>query len=88
MKGKKYYAVYADNGFLCASKWELVIKMRQYFRGDRCKSYKSKEDAIYATLQGYYDIHISQKFIGDIELNIPRFTKDFLPHEVVNDNME
>lgn len=82
MKGRKYYALYADNGFLFTNKWEMVIRMRQYFRGDQCKSYKSKEDAIIATRRGYNDKHLYQTFIGEIELNIPRFTKDFKDNEV------
>jgi hypothetical protein len=83
MKTKKYYAVYADNGFLCTDKWDMVLRMKQYFRSDRCKSYKSKEDAINATINGYNEIHDLQIYIGEIELNKPRFTKDFNEDEVL-----
>ncbi len=86
MKSKKYYAVYADNGFLCSNNWGQVVKMQKYFHGDRCKGYKSKDDAMIATKQGYNEIHILSQFIGHIELNIPRFTKDFTEDEVMYSN--
>lgn len=83
MKGKKYYAVVADNGFLCSSSWEQVERMKIYFRGFFCIGYKSKEDAMMATRQGYNDRHMSHMFIGEIDVNIPRFTKDFLSSEML-----
>lgn len=83
MKAKKYYAVYADNGFLCTNSWDKVLKMRQYFRGDRCVSYKLEKDAINATINGYNEIHDLQLYIGEVELNKPRFTKDFKEDEIL-----
>lgn len=83
MKAEKYYSVYAKNGFLCTNKWDKVLKMRQYFRGDQCKSYEKKEDAINATRNGYNEIHDTHYYIGEIELNKPRFRKDFKDDEVL-----
>lgn len=82
MKGKKYYAVIADNGFLCSSNWKQVERLRGYFCGDSCKGYQSKEDAIAATRQGYNEKHQFHEFIGEIIVNIPRFTHDFSPLEI------
>jgi len=82
MKGKKYYAVNADNGFLCSNNWDQVKRLHKYFRGDNCEGFKSKEDAIMATRQRYNENHIVHRYIGEIIMNIPRFTKDFEPSEI------
>ena len=73
----KYYAVYADNGLMVANNWGHVVRMRKYFRGDRCKSYKSKQDAIIAARIEYNKRHEYAKYYGQIEMNKPYFTKDF-----------
>lgn len=76
MKGKKYYSVVADNGLMVSNNWEQVIRMRKYFRGDKCKGYKSKEDAIIATKTEYNEQHEFTKYFGEIILNEPYFSKN------------
>jgi len=79
MKNKsKYYSVAADNGFMVANNWDQVKKLRVYFRGDDCKSYKSKEDAIEATREKYNDRHEYVKYYGEIVINKPYFAKDIV----------
>lgn len=76
MKGKKYYAISADNGLMVSNNWDQVLRMRKYFRGDKCKGYKSKEDAIIATRTEYNEQHMFTKYFGDIILNEPYFSKN------------
>lgn len=75
---KKYYAVIAENGFMVANNWNLVIKMHKYFRGEKCKGYKSKEDAIIAARTGFNNCHEFIKYDGEIKLNTPYFSKNML----------
>lgn len=77
MKGKKYYALVADNGFMVANSWDHVLEMRRYFLGNKEKSYKSREDAIIAATTGFNDRHEHVKYQGDVVLNKPYFAKDF-----------
>ncbi len=78
MKGKKYYTLIADNGFMVANSWDRVLEMQRYFRGNREKSYKSREDAIIAATTGFNDRHELVKYQGEVVVNKPYFAKDFV----------
>ena len=77
MKGNKYYSIVADNGLMVSNSCGKVLTMRKYFRGDTCKSYSSKQDAIMAARTEYNKRHEFSKYYGEIEINKPYFTKDF-----------
>lgn len=78
MKGKKYYSLIADNGFMVSNSWDHVREMRDYFRGNKEKGYKSREDAVIATVTGFNERHEHIKYQGDVVVNKPYFTKDFI----------
>jgi hypothetical protein len=77
MKSKKYYSLIADNGFMVANSWDRVLEMQRYFRGNREKGYKSREDAIIAAITGFNERHEHIKYQGEVVVNKPYFTKDF-----------
>jgi hypothetical protein len=76
MKGKKYYAVIADNGFMVSNSWEYVLKMRLYFRGDNAVGFRSREDAIMAARTEFNERHEHVKYYGEVIVNKPYFSKD------------
>lgn len=83
---KKYYAVVATNGFMVANNWKTVEIMSKYFRGEKCKGYKSKEDAIIAARTEFNNSHEFVKYYDEIKLNTPYFSKNMINMKIIIPN--